>query len=190
LNLVLPAFPPAATSEWLDNYPGPQAPGISLRRADDSDVGFFRDLYAQSRANEVAAMPWPQATKRSFCDSQFTLQHSHYVAQHPHGYFLVVQFEDFAIGRLYLCRQENELWLIDILLEQAWRGRGLGSALLNWMQGLAVNLRLNAVRLHVLQHNMGARRLYERHGFLPEASEGAHLHMIWPCTQIQHDIVN
>ena len=35
------------------------------------------------------------------------------------------------------------------------------------------------VRLHVLQSNTGARRLYERLGFAAEAGEGAHLSMRW-----------
>lgn len=124
-------------------------------------------------------MPWSAAARRAFCDSQFDLQHRHYVAQYLHGHFLVVQHEGASIGRLYLNLQANELWLIDVLLDQRWRGRGRGTALLAWMQALVASLHLDALRLHVLQHNHDARRLYERHGFVPEASEGAHLRMVW-----------
>lgn len=129
-------------------------------------------------------MPWPETAKRAFCDSQFALQHRHYVTQYPQGNFLVVQHDGTAIGRLYLCLQANELWLIDILLDHAWHGRGCGSALLTWTQELAASLRVDALRLHVLQRNHRARSLYERHGFLPEANEGVHLRMVWPCASI------
>lgn len=135
-------------------------------------------------------MPWPEAARRAFCDSQFALQHRHYVTQYPRGDFLIVQHDDSAIGRLYLCRQVNELWLIDILLDRTWHGRGLGSALLIWMQKLVASSGLNALRLHVLQQNNRARRLYERHGFLSEANEGAHLLMVWPCASAQENMIS
>ncbi|BDU19171.1 hypothetical protein DYGSA30_06280 [Dyella sp. GSA-30] len=165
----------------MDDYPGPRAPGISLRYAHDGDLAFFRDIYAQSRAAEVAAMPWSAAVRRAFCDSQFELQHRHYVAHYRQGHFLVVEHDGKAIGRLYVCHQSDELWLVDILIDQTWRGQGIGTALLDWMRELASGLGLISLRLHVLKNNQGARRLYERQGFVPDGAEGAHLRMVRAC---------
>jgi len=159
-------------------------PAFALRDAGPHDLPYLRDLYAASRAEELAPVPWHDAAKRAFCDSQFDLQHRHYVAQFATGDFLVVTHGDATVGRLYLHESESELRIVDILLDDAVRGRGLGSTLLRRLQEDVRERGLATLALQVLVTNLTARRLYERLGFVLEGDENAmHLEMCWrpPC---------
>jgi RimJ/RimL family protein N-acetyltransferase len=174
----LPVFPPGREP------PYPVAPqlddlGLGLRSADAADLPFLRNLYAASRGHELAGMPWPDATKRLFCDSQFDLQHRHYVVHYQSADFLIVLHRNEPIGRLYLHEAAQQLCIVDILLDQAVQGRGLGSALLGWTQAIVRERGLAALALHVDVRNEAALRLYERHGFVAQTIEGAHLRMNW-----------
>lgn len=141
---------------------------------------YLRQLYAASRAAELAQVPWPESARRAFCDSQFDLQHRHYVTQFATGDFLVVLHGDAAVGRLYLHESASELRIVDILLDETVRGRGLGSTLLCRLQQEVRERGLAALALQVLITNPAARRLYERLGFVLEGDETAmHLEMRW-----------
>lgn len=54
-------------------------------------------------------------------------------------------------------------WVEQLYLDPAWTGQGIGSRLL-----INTTAALPAVRLHCFQANTGARRFYERHGFIAE----------------------
>jgi ribosomal protein S18 acetylase RimI-like enzyme len=154
-------------------------PGLSWREARDEDLPFFRQLYADVRATELAAVPWPDAVRQAFLDNQFTLQHRHYTAHYQPSNYLVIEDAGHPIGRLYLFRNQHEANLIDIALLSAARGRGIGSALLRLVQQVARRDGLASVMLHVEQRNTSARRLYERVGFAIEEDIGSHLRMRW-----------
>lgn len=172
------AFPAPALPAWLDTS-GLAKSGLALMPAAASDLPFLRDLYAASRAAELAGVPWPDGVKRAFCDSQFVLQHRHYVAHCVPALFLIVQRAGRPIGRLYLHWTSSELRIVDILLDARVRGRGIGSALLGWAQAAAQVLGAEALSLHVERHNEGACRLYRRLGFHEQGRHGTHLRMAW-----------
>lgn len=54
-------------------------------------------------------------------------------------------------------------WLEQLYLDPAWTGRGIGSQLLRH-----VTARMTHVKLFCFEANGGARRFYERHGFISE----------------------
>ncbi|WP_236585432.1 GNAT family N-acetyltransferase [Dyella sp. EPa41] len=170
---------PSVRAAWL---PAPQEtlpPGLRWRDAHDGDLPFLRRLYADTRAAELAAVPWPDAARRAFLDSQFTLQHRHYTTNYQPADYLVIEYAGVPIGRLYLHCHDHEATVIDIALLEAWRGRGFGAALLREVQCAAARDALDAVVLHVDLRNLGARRLYERMRFVAEADTGTHLRMRW-----------
>ena len=55
-------------------------------------------------------------------------------------------------------------WVEQLYLDPAWTGQGIGSRLLS--EAIAA---LPVVKLHCFQANTGARRFYERHGFVAES---------------------
>ena len=60
---------------------------------------------------------------------------------------------------------ENSLYLDTLVVDQEFRGKGVGSKLLSLTQEKAVEHGINALSLIVLADNTGAQKLYSRYGF-------------------------
>jgi ribosomal protein S18 acetylase RimI-like enzyme len=144
-------------------HPGRPA-GIALRPIADADAEFLCHLYATTRAAELAALAWPEPMKRQFLREQFTFQHRHYVQVYKDADFLLVLSDAAAIGRIYVDRTGADIGLVDIALLPAWRGQGIGSALLGELIDEARATR-RGIRLHVDVNNP-AYRWYARYGFV------------------------
>lgn len=174
----LPRFPAARDDHF--RAPPPLAErGIHLRPASDADLDYLGELYASTRADELAHAPWPQAAKQVFLRDQFSLQHRHYLTYYGDADFLMVEADGKPIGRYYLQRSRPDYVIVDISLDAAARGRGVASSLIEATQADAREQGCGVV-LHVNQQNLAARRLYERHGFVPAAGDVAtHLRMNW-----------
>jgi ribosomal protein S18 acetylase RimI-like enzyme len=174
----LTPFPP----ERPDRLPEPALfteRGFSLRALRDADLPWLCDLYASTRSDEMAHVPWPDPVKRQFIEQQFTLQHRHYLAHYPEASFWAIEHRNGdAVGNCYLLRTPPEHLIVHISLFPNARNGGLGTALIRQCQTDAAADGCG-VRLHVLQTNIGARQLYERLGFVAEAGEGSHLLMCW-----------
>lgn len=177
---ALPGFPavregcPCAPLHLADR-------NITLRPAVAIDLPFLRVLYASTRAEELAAVPWPALQKQAFLDSQFDLQHRHYITHFAQASFLVIESDGQPIGRLYLLRQPSAFHVIDIALVPAARGDGTGSRLMAHVQQEAAAAGQD-VHLHVDCRNSGARRLYERLGFVAAPTQGAYTSMRWSAS--------
>ncbi|AMV06515.1 acetyltransferase [Xanthomonas citri pv. fuscans] len=156
----------------------PGVHAITLRGERDADLPWLQDLYASTRRDELAPVPWPEATKRAFLQQQFALQRAHYRQQFADADFLIVQAKDLSIGRLYLHRAGAHHTLVDISLLPDWRGRGVGSQLIAHAQALARETAC-VLALHVLHANPAAQRLYARLGFVAGDSTQTHLQMHW-----------
>ena len=150
-----------------------------MRALRDADLPWLCDLYASTRSDEMALVPWPDPVKRQFIEQQFMLQHRHYLAHYPEAFFWAIEHRHGgAVGNCYLLRTPPEHLIIHISLLPDARNGGLGSALIRQCQADAAADGCG-VRLHVLQTNTGARQLYERLGFIAEADGGSHLLMRW-----------
>jgi GNAT superfamily N-acetyltransferase len=154
------------------------ARGFSLRSAGDSDLNFLRTLYGVLRHDELACTGWHETAVQAFLDSQFALQHHHYVSHFATADFLIVEHVGVPIGRIYLHHAPTECLLVDISLQPAWRGQGLGTALIRQAQQCALGAGVG-LSLHVELRNPSAHRLYERLGFVGGLIEGQHMCMHW-----------
>jgi ribosomal protein S18 acetylase RimI-like enzyme len=149
---------------------------IALRPARPDDTPFLHEVYASTRAEELAGVPWDDATRIAFLRTQAELQDADYRRRHPSADFLVVVADGADAGRLYrVLLGDAELRLLDLALLPAWRGRGIGSRL---VEELAEDCRLlgRLLSLHVEHHNP-ARRLYERAGLVAVAEDGVTVRM-------------
>lgn len=143
------------------------------------DLAFLRALYGALRADELRHAPWPESAKQAFLDSQFALQHRHFVMHFPRAHFLLLERDGRACGRLYLDDEPtDDAHIVDIALLQAERGRGAGSALIRAVQARAA-ADGRGVRLYVEKRNAAAQRLYERLGFRVQGEEGFHFRLRW-----------
>ncbi len=76
-------------------------------------------------------------------------------------------------------REENGfLYYDDFCVKKEYRGRGIGSALLDEAETYCRSLGFSTVLLHVEQSNLAARRLYEKRGFTILRQEGTRLCLI------------
>lgn len=174
----LPDFPPPR--QTLDTPASLRSRGVCLRRAAHADLPWLCRLYASTRAEELAAVPWPENMRQAFLQDQFALQHRHYLAHHACSDFLVIEGKHGPVGRFYLQRTAPDHLLVDITLLPEHRGCGIGRALIAAAQDDA-RQHGRGMQLHVLRHNAAARRLYERLGFTVTGGEdeGLHHHMRW-----------
>ena len=155
------------------------AQGLALRAATAQDQAFLRALYADVRADEVALAGWPRPLAEAFLDSQFDLQVGHYARTFPGADILLILAEGAPIGRLYLHDSDQGRLIVEISLLAAWRGRGLGGALIRQIQAQSRRAGLPRCWLHVAHHNTAARRLYERLGFRVTDQDQTHCRMDW-----------
>ncbi|RDS81422.1 GNAT family N-acetyltransferase [Dyella psychrodurans] len=173
----LPGFPPASPAIGISEPM--RARSIQLRAARTDDLPYLRGLYRALRSEELSLADWPEAFKQTFLDDQFALQHMHYVNSYADADFWVIERHQQAIGRYYLLREPPCYHIVDITLDPAWRSRGVGSLLLDWTQSLVRQHDAAAIGLHVDERNVGAQRLYARHGFAETSREAPYIAMRW-----------
>lgn len=136
---------------------------IAYRPMSDDDLPFLADLYASTRAEEVAQTGWPLEAQRAFLAQQFDAQDRHYREHYPDAERLVIERAGAPIGRLYLRRSQTQIGIIDIALAPTSRGLGLGGAILADVIEEATQAGWS-VSIHVEKVNP-AMRLYHRLGF-------------------------
>ncbi len=136
----------------------------TLRPAQPQDDSFLLDVYASTRAEEMAIVPWTDEQKQAFLQMQFNAQRESYRMQNPGAEFQVILQDEVPIGRLIVARKADEIELMDIALLPAYRGTGIGTALVRALQTEAAQAG-KRVRLYVESFNP-AHWLYERLGFV------------------------
>lgn len=150
---------------------------ITFRPITLQDEGFLYRLYASTREDELAQVPWSASEKESFLRMQFALQHKYYLETFSSASFLVIELGERPIGRLYLDRREDRFHMIDVALLPEYRGGGIGTLLLQAFLGEAGAHNL-PVTCYVEKYNR-AQTLYKRLGFITIEDTEVHLLMEW-----------
>ena len=154
--------------------------GIALRAASDADLGFFADLYASTREEEMKlATGWSDAQRRAFLRDQFALQDQHYRRHYPNAERLVVERDGVPIGRMLVDVSTSDVRLMDVALLPDARRQGVGTALLTRLLAFADAMCV-PVTLHVEPFNP-ALRMYQREGFAPVEMRGIYQFMRRPA---------
>jgi ribosomal protein S18 acetylase RimI-like enzyme len=153
---------------------------VVLRPAVAEDYEELVGVYASSRAAEVAQVTWwDDEQKLAFCRMQYDAQKKEYDARYPDAQYDLILLDGRTAGRFWVGRGEEEMRLLDIIVLPWAQGQGVGTAL---VRRLIEEARASGKRLRhmVFVMNEGARRLYERLGFVVfEEVGGAYLHMEW-----------
>jgi ribosomal protein S18 acetylase RimI-like enzyme len=155
------------------------APRVELRPVTLEDDEFLLDVYANSRADEMALVPWSDDQKRAFLKMQLDAQRADYESNYPGADYHIIIVDGQPAGRLWVERARTEIHLIDIALLPWAQRRGVGSSL---VRELIEEARASGKRLRHMVYvlNEGARRLYERLGFeVTGEAGGAYLQMEW-----------
>ena len=148
-----------------------------LRRAAPGDAELLYRIYASTREDELAAVPWDAPAKEAFLRMQFAAQDRYYHAAFPQASYDLIVRGDQVLGRLYVDRGEPAWVVLDLALLPEHRGQGIGTQLLTQVLAEA-GAAAKPVRMHVEKFNP-ARRLYARLGFRPIADQGVYLQLEW-----------
>jgi ribosomal protein S18 acetylase RimI-like enzyme len=147
------------------------SPVVALRPCTPLDAEFLFRVYASTRAEELSVAPWSEVEKDAFLRMQFAAQTHHYEKHYaPAATFEVVLVDGQPAGRLTLHRGPRDLRIVDIALLPGFRGRGVGTRLLQPLFDEAT-AHGQLVSIHVEQDNP-ALRLYLRLGFRPVGEHG------------------
>jgi ribosomal protein S18 acetylase RimI-like enzyme len=150
---------------------------VSLRAACPEDEGFLLSVYASTRSEELAPLPWSAVEKAAFLAQQGAAQHQHYRTYYKEAQYQVVLLDGEAIGRLYLARWPGEIRIMDIALLPGYRNAGIGTQLIAGIFEEAA-LSGKSVSVHVESFNP-ARRLYDRLGFREVEDKGVYRLLRW-----------
>ena len=154
---------------------------VILRAAEADDLPFLYNVYASTRAAELAMTGWDIEQQRTFLTTQFEAQHRHYRTHFPDAAYHVIEINGRSAGRLYVHRRGDELRIIDIALLAEYRGRGLGTQLLKELLDEA-RIGGKRVLIHVERYNP-ALNLYSRLGFESLSDDGVYLQMMWSAPE-------
>lgn len=153
------------------------SPRVELRPVEPSDGDFLLDVYASTRADEMALVHfWTDEQKRAFLKHQLDAQRSEYEKRFPAAAYDVILVGGEPAGRLWVARTATQIRLLDIALLPQFQNRGLGALLVNRLieESEAAGLPL---RHMVFELNPNAVRFYERLGFTLLERHGAYLEM-------------
>lgn len=148
-----------------------ETPG--LRPAGQDDAELLYRIYASTREEELAVVPWDEPTKEAFLRMQFNAQHSYYQATFPDASYDLIVSDGKVLGRLYVDRGDKAWLVIDIALLPEHRGQGIGTRLLGEILAEATTAGM-PVQIHVERYNP-ARHLYDRLGFRQIDDQGVYL---------------
>ena len=154
---------------------------ISLRPVTDADNPILLDIYASTRAQELATVPWNAEQKNAFVKMQFEAQTQHYKTEHPQANHDLICLADAPVGRLYLDRQAERLHILDITVLPQHRNMSIGSFVLRQILDEASTSR-KPVTIYVETFNPSVR-LFERLGFQRDQETGLHFLMKWSAAR-------
>jgi ribosomal protein S18 acetylase RimI-like enzyme len=153
---------------------------FTLRPEVQTDAAFRFALFRASRGPGWEQLPLPPDLMAKIMAQQFQAQIQAYGAAYPDARLEIVMVEALPVGRLATNRGSDSLHLIDIALTPAWRGRGVGGAILQGLMDEAGTLG-KPLTLLVDRDNRAAQRFYERLGFDVTAADDTHLVLAWPA---------
>jgi len=153
---------------------------IILRQNVQQDDSFLFQVYASTRAEELAVVPWSVEQKDAFLRMQFNAQCQQYQFTYPAAIHQIIEYNGSPAGQWIVDRSPNETTLVDIALLPGFRNQGLGAFLLGKLQ--AENKK---IILHVIRTNP-AVNLYQRMGFVFVGEDGLYAQMEWSPTAAQN----
>lgn len=106
--------------------PGP----LSFTAVGSDDWRFLAQVYADSRAEELAPVPWPDEAKADFLRQQFELQRLHYDTHYQGASLWVVRWDSEPVGRVYVFRGASDIRLMEVAVLRSWRRRGIARSIL------------------------------------------------------------
>ena len=146
---------------------------VVIRPYRDEDAPMVRRSFIELQDHEHELAP-DSPTGEAIADAYLAWMHRQ--CRENDGIVGVARIDDEAVGFVTLLRRVEgdpddsvpvHAYVSELAVNAAWRGRGIGAAMLRWAEGEARRAGAPELRISAVAVNAGARRLYERTGFEP-----------------------
>lgn len=137
---------------------------VRLRPVAEADDNFLYDLYATTRADELALTDWDANQRESFLRMQLAAQSASYHARFPESQHSIVMLDEIPVGRMWVGRTNEEFRLLDIALLPSHFNTGIGTLLVGDLIAEAA-MAGKPLRHSVMRSNDRALHFYQRLGF-------------------------
>jgi len=118
---------------------------------------------------------WPQDKQEEFLRMQFSAQHQYYQQHYSEASFELILWGGETVGRLYVSRWTKEIRIVDIALLSQFRGKKIGSQLMQEFFTEAKQKKIE-ISIHVEKNNP-AIKWYQGLGFQAIEDKGVYLLM-------------
>ncbi len=160
----------------VNSHPLPEQ-RIKLRPVTSADAGLLLELYASTRSDEMALVPWTAEQRHAFIEMQFRAQQDHYTQFYPQATQDIVLENGRPVGQLYVDRQDQETKIIDLTVLPAERNAGIGTYLMRTLLAEAARLG-KVVGIYVESFNPSLA-FFKRLGFVETEQSGIHTYLEW-----------
>ena len=150
---------------------------ITLRDTGPDDDDFLLEVYASTRAEEMALTPWTEEQKRAFSEMQFRAQDSYYRERFPNAHYSVILENGERVGRSYVLREKAMISILDLAVLPPYRKRGIGTFLMRELMNEAARSE-SVVQIYVETFSPSLP-LFERLGFSRVKEEGVNFLLEW-----------
>ncbi len=141
---------------------------VSLQPMSQSeyDLWISKSLKTYCEENQKAGMSVSEALKKSEDDFSRLLPKG---LQTPEQFLKSIYYEDKHAGTLWYGlrgpKDNQKVFIYDIIVDETYRGRGVGKEAMILLERDVVQLGLSHIGLHVFGHNHTARKLYKSLGY-------------------------
>jgi ribosomal protein S18 acetylase RimI-like enzyme len=149
-----------------------------LRPAGIADEAFLLELYAQTRARELAQSGLDALQREVFVQMQFRTRRISYQAAYPLAMDeIICTGRGVPVGRVLVDRMQDGMHLIDIAIAAEQQRHGFGTQVIRELQHECA-ARDWELKLQVLKGSP-AERLYRRLGFKVAGEDPLRRQMVW-----------
>ncbi|MFY9570060.1 MAG: GNAT family N-acetyltransferase, partial [Blastocatellia bacterium] len=150
---------------------------VTFRPVAADDEAFLLEVYASTRLEELAMVPWDEGKRSAFLQLQYSAQKSHYHEHYPVSEYYIILLNKHPVGRLWFARLENEIRILDITLLPVHRKQGVGSPIIKCLMDEAKH---SGKHLNIYVEGFNpSLSLFERLGFLKVDEHGYSFKMSW-----------
>jgi ribosomal protein S18 acetylase RimI-like enzyme len=144
------------------------------------DEPFIRRLMIETLTDQLAAWSWPDDVRERLLDAQYRIRRQGFRASTGDSPGTIVLIEGKPVAWYVAAEFDDEIRLVNIVVETADRGKGIGSEILRQLLHDSDRSR-KSLRLSVAMNNQRASELYARFGFRQTGNDGTHYFMERPA---------
>ncbi len=143
--------------------------GVQFRLAGDSDARELSRMYNQLRQCELALLNEKEKDIQEHWEQKMTEETVLNMIQDPNHFIVIAESEGGTVGfagcRIGIAPDGFKEGYLDIFVKEEYRGKGVGSKLLDWIEEQARANGCGALSLSVYSKNKLAEKFYEQKKF-------------------------